>query len=335
MANILFTQKCVRSCPYCFANKHMSESPPDDILSWENLIYIADFLQASGERRFQILGGEPTLHPDFNSMILYLLERGFDINVFTSGIMSNAKLDEAVALFRNVRAPRLAFICNMNDPGQTHSSLAEEESVRRFLGAFGEMVVPGFNIYRTDFDLTFLFHAINEFGLQRGIRLGIAHPIPGVKNLFISLADMDAVIARLFSFAPMFESLRVKPGLDRGFPMCRFSAEQLGWLYRNTGARSNFGCGPVADIGPDLSVWPCFPLSSFQKKSLFEFNSLREIMDAYADLHKKIHVEVGGIFVECDACRFREDQLCMGGCVAHALSRFQEEAPVRMREMYP
>ena len=41
----------------------MSESSPDDVLSWENLIYLADFLEASDEHNFRILGGEPTLHP--------------------------------------------------------------------------------------------------------------------------------------------------------------------------------------------------------------------------------------------------------------------------------
>ncbi len=335
MPNILFTQKCLRACPYCFANKHMSESPPEDVLSWENLIYIADFLAASGEKRFPILGGEPTLHPQFNPMVLYLLERGFDVTVFTSGIMSRAKLDEAVALFRNVSAPHLGFTVNLNDPHKTPTSEAELESQRRFLGAFGEMICPGFNIYMLDFDLRFIFEAINEFGLQRTVRLGVAHPIPGVRNMFIPIDAMDVIVQRLFSFVPMFESLRVKPGFDCGFPMCRFSEEQLGWMYQHTGGKYNFGCGPVIDIGPDLSVWPCFPLSSYQKKSLLEFNSLREILDAYAELHKKIHVEVGGIFPECDECRHREDQTCMGGCVAHSLSRFTNEAPIRMKEVYP
>jgi radical SAM protein with 4Fe4S-binding SPASM domain len=335
MPNILFTQKCVRSCPYCFANKHMSESPPEDVLSWENLVYIADFLQVSGEKRFPILGGEPTLHPEFNAMVLYLLERGFEITVFTSGIMSNAALDEAVGLFRGVPAPRLAFVCNLNDPVATRTPLAETEAVRRFLGAFGEMVVPGFNIYHVDFDLAFLFALINEYGLQRHIRLGIAHPIPGVRNLHIAIPDIDRVIERLFSFVPAFEALRVKPGLDCGFPLCRIPKDKLGWLYGHTGGRFSFGCGPVIDVGPDMSIWPCFPLSSFHKRSLFEFSCVREIQDYYADLHRKVRIEVGGIYEECDLCRYREEQTCQGGCVAHSLARFQEEEPVRMREMYP
>ncbi len=334
MPNILFTQYCVRSCPYCFAKKHMSESSPDDVLSWENLIYLVDFLQKSGEKRFSILGGEPTLHPDFNNMVLYVLERGLDVTVFTSGVMKEEKLQEAVSFFKPVPRERLSFICNLNDPLKTPSPPAEIESVKRFLRAFGEKVVPGFNIYRTDFELDFIFQYINEYGLQRHIRLGIAHPIPGRKNIYIALDDMEKVINRVFSYISLFERLRIKPGLDCGFPMCKFTDEQLAWLYRYTGGKNEFGCGPVIDIGPDMSVWSCFPLSSFHKKSIFEFNSLKDIHEYYMHLHDSIRIEAGGIFIECDDCVFRDDKNCHGGCVAHSLSRFQEEEPLRLKEVY-
>jgi molybdenum cofactor biosynthesis enzyme MoaA len=116
MPNVLLTQSCVRSCPYCFARKHMSESSPEDVLSWENLVYLADFFQAAGERQFRLLGGEPALHPDFNDMLLYLLERDFNLTIFTSGVMAETVLKEAVALFGNLPHERLAFVCNLNDP---------------------------------------------------------------------------------------------------------------------------------------------------------------------------------------------------------------------------
>jgi radical SAM protein with 4Fe4S-binding SPASM domain len=217
---------------------------------------------------------------------------------------------------------------------KTHSPLAETESVRRFLSSFGNKIIPGFNIYRTDFQLDFLFQYINEFSLQRHIRLGIAHPIPGKKNSFIGLDDMEKVLDRLFSYRAMFERFRVKPGLDCGYPMCKFTDEQLAWLYRFTGGKNEFGCGPVIDIGPDMSVWPCFPLSSFHKKSVFEFDSVKEIHDYYMRIHNSIRIEAGGIFEECDSCVFREERHCQGGCVAHSLARFKKEEPLRMKEVY-
>jgi cyclic pyranopterin phosphate synthase len=338
MANILFTRQCVRNCPYCFANKYLSiskkNSSAEETLSWENLIYLADFLSSAGEKRFGVLGGEPTLHPEFNSMVLYLLERNFDVTVFTSGIMKEETLKEAVFLFRELDTKKISFVCNLNNPNETNTPLSELESTKRFLQAFGDHIVPGYNIYKKDFDLTFILEYINEYGLQRNIRIGLTHPIPGSKNKFIRLNEIDDVIKRLFSFRPLFESFKVQPGLDCGFPACKFNDEQLGWLYRNCENKYDFGCGPVIDIGPDMNIWPCFPLSQFHARSIFDFNTFQEVLEYYHDLHKSIRIEEGGIFIECDTCELRIKNICKGGCVAHSLSRFQNEIPVRAKEVY-
>ncbi len=334
MPNVLFTQRCVRRCPYCFANKHMSESSPDDILSWENLIHIADLLSVGGEKRFQILGGEPTLHPEFCEMVGYLLERGFEITVFTSGIMSPRKLEAAARAFGAIPREQLSFVCNLNDPSVPGTPSSETEAVYRFLGTFNGQVTPGFNIYRTDFSLEFIFDYILRFGLQRSIRIGLTHPIPGKDNLFISIDEIDMVIRRIFSFIPTFERLQVVPGPDCGFPMCRFHDSELAWLYRHMGNRYDFGCGPVVDIGPDMQLWPCFPLSSFHKRSLFEFNTLNDIYQYYEEIHRAVHIEAGGIYPACDTCSFRTARLCMGGCIAHLLKKFGNEHILRVKEVY-
>ena len=334
MPNILLTQRCVRKCPYCFADKHMAESSPDEMMSWENLIYLADLMMNSGEQHFPLLGGEPTLHPEFNGFVAYLLERGFNINVFTSGILKDSTLEEAAGMFLNVPKERLYFTMNINNPDQTKTPEAEIESARRFMKIFGERIGPGFNIYRTDYELDFLFQLINEFNLNRTIRIGLTHPIVGQKNSFIGIDDIDTIIERLFSYIPQFERYRIRPGLDCGFPMCKFTDDQLAWLYKFTGAHYRFGCGPVVDIGPDMMVWPCFPLSSFRKRSIFEFNSIKEVVDYYFDIHGKIKVESGGIYLECDNCMHREEGFCRGGCVAHNLNHFDKEPKLRFPEVY-
>lgn len=312
----------------------MTDSSPQDILSWENLIYLADFFETAGERRFSILGGEPSLHPEFNNFILYLLERNFDINVFTNGLMYDDLMTRGEVLFRDVHPDRLSFTCNLNDPEKTKTPSSETENLKRFLKIFSERITPGFNIYRTDFSLDFIFQYIQRYGLRKTIRLGIAHPIAGKKNKFIKLTDIDAIFEKLLSYTDLFERLRIKPGLDCGFPLCRLSNEQLGWLYRFTGGHYDFGCSPVIDIGPDMTIWSCFPLSDFHRKSIFEFNTLQEIHDYYAELHDKIRTEVGGIYEDCDNCNFREENLCRGGCLAHSLNKFCNEYPLRMQELY-
>jgi cyclic pyranopterin phosphate synthase len=312
----------------------MAESPQTDFISWENLIYVVDLLQAGGEKRISLLGGEPSLHPDFDAILLYLLERKFSITVFTSGVISEKKLELMARVLKDAPEDRCSFVCNLNDPERTPHASLEVDHVRRFLHHFGPRTVPGFNIYQVDFRLDFVLQLINEFGLRRSIRLGLAHPILGHENRHITLEDMNRIVERLISYQPLFERLRTKPGLDCGFPLCRFGDERLGRIHQTSGWHFNFSCGPVVDIGPDLSVWPCFPLSSCHRKSLFDFNSIGEVVEYYRNFHRVVRVEQGGIYDECDNCKYREEGVCHGGCVVHAMARFQSEAPLRFKEVY-
>ena len=144
------------------------------------------------------------------------------------------------------------------------------------LTVMGPWTQAGFTIDRLDFSLDFLFDAISRFGLQRQLRLGLAHPVPGSQAGFIQAEDMRRVVERLYYHRPLFETDRVRPDLDCGFPLCQFSDAELGWLHRLRGHAPG-GCGPALDISPDLSVSHCFPLVPYQSKSLFEFDSLEQL----------------------------------------------------------
>ena len=332
MANVLLTTSCVRHCPYCFAKTEMEGSPTSERLSWENVVYLADFLLASGEKRVSLLGGEPTLHPDFVDIVLYFIERGFFVTVFTSGVMNRAKL-ELCERYLASKSNALGFVCNLNDPEQTPAPEKERESVHHFLTVMGPLVTPGFNIYRTDFRLEFIFDSVVRYGLKRHLRLGIAHPIPGSANSYIQPEDMGRVIDRLHSYADPFDRLRITPGFDCGFPLCRVSNEQIGWLYRVSQGHISFGCGMPLDITPDMSIYNCFPLSNYQRRSLFEFNTLQDVQAFYQKMAHAIRNEIPGIFDECDGCIHREEQRCAGGGVCQLLGRMMSEPPVRLQEI--
>jgi radical SAM protein with 4Fe4S-binding SPASM domain len=332
MPNVLLTEKCSRACPYCFAKKHMGEAGPDDMLAWDEFIYIADFLEASHEKRFSLLGGEPTLHPHFADYVAYLFERGFAVTVFTNGALSDRAYNEAVKRLSNMPVERLSFVCNVNHPSLC--SEVETSRLSRFLDSFRRHVSLGYNIYQEWFDLDFVFDLISRYGLKRHLRLGLAHPIPGEDNLFIPIARLHKMVERLLSYIPQFEARKIVPGFDCGFSMCLFTNEQLGRLFKLFEGKVSFGCGPAIDIGPDLSVWSCFPLSKYHKQSLYDFNSMVEVMRFFEGVHKKVRTEIGGIFEKCDSCHYRETGLCHGGCLAHPLSMLHSEEPLRPQEIY-
>ena len=302
------------------------------MLSWDDLVYIADLHEISGQKAIALLGGEPTLHPDFTDYVLYLIERGFHVNVFTSGIMSEPKLEENIKYLGKIHPDRLSFVCNVNEPKK--SPFSETESVKRFLYAFSRHIALGFNIYRKDFDISFIFPYISQFGLKKHLRLGLAHPIPGSKNRYLNPEEIRHMGKRLMEYVPLLDRLNITLGFDCGFPLCIFENEDIGKLFKVNQGVLRFTCGPAIDIGPDMTVWACFPLSNYHKKSIYDFNSLQEIGQYYEKQHRGIRIESAGIYLECDTCKYRQNNLCHGGCLAHLLSRFLEEPRIRAEEIY-
>lgn len=301
-------------------------------MSWSNVVYIADFLQASGESGVSLLGGEPTTHPQFVDILLYLIERGFCVTTFTSGIMSATTRRELEKSLAVVSPDKAHFVCNINDPDQTPAPQSERRALHAFLGGLGPRTTPGFNIYRKDYDLRFLFGLIDRYALKKRLRLGLAHPIPGAANAFIPVEDIGAVVERLSSFRDLFERARVKPNFDCGFPLCRVTDEQLGWLARLSG-RMSFVCNPAIDVTPDMQVYCCFPLSSMNRKSLFEFDFAAEVVAYYRAMLERVRAGIGGVYLECAACVHRSEGACAGGGACQLVKRLADEAPEAIAEL--
>jgi radical SAM protein with 4Fe4S-binding SPASM domain len=177
--------------------------------------------------------------------------------------------------------------------------------------------------------MDFLVDYIIEYGIGRHIRLGLAHPIPGAKNLYIQPKDFHIVKDTLMRSFEKMESLDIIPGFDCGFPMCMFDDAELGKIFKLTLGQLSFQCGPAIDIGTDLSCWSCFPLSDFNKKSLFDFNSYRELHDFYEDKMREVRRNIRGLYLECDTCEYNKLGLCSGGCLAHILNAYIEEGGIR------
>ncbi|MCD8290108.1 MAG: radical SAM protein [Prevotella sp.] len=310
----------------------MHDAPPDDILKWEDLIYIVDFFQSGGDNNISLLGGEPFLHPDIVDYILYIISRGMHVTVFTSGVVSEKIMLEAISKLDGLDPRMLSFVVNLNNPKET--AFSENETIGRFLSVFSRYSTLSINVYKLNFDYSYALNAINKYGLQRHIRLGLAHPIPGKKNMCIKPDQLRTMAEELMAYLPTFEAFDIHVGFDCGMPMCVFSDEELGKLYKHTFGNVRFNCGAAVDIGPDLSVWACFPLSGYNKKSLLEFQSRDELCRFFEEFHNTVRVENGGLFEKCDYCEYRRRGLCSGGCLSHGLDKFINEAKIRNAQVY-
>lgn len=331
MANLLLTESCVRKCPYCFAKQYMEGTEDKTAISTENLIYVVDFLERSGIKQISLLGGEPLIHPKIGDFIEYLIqERKFDVRVFTSGIMPSKKLDnfsEKIHRAANDASAKVNFIVNVNDP--SISSKNELQSVYRFLSSLGKYSFLSYNIYKSDFQIDFLIEYILKFGLQRFVRFGVANPIPGLGNEYLLPTEFDKAGKNLMAGLARMYELDVYAFLDCGFPLCMFSEEDLGKLYKYTQASLRFECAPTIDIAPNLECWSCFPLSQVTRKNIKDFETYVELYSYYDKLQTKYRRETNGLYRECDSCKYFKEQLCSGGCLAHILNQRYLEGKFR------
>lgn len=309
MANLLITTDCQRKCSYCFAQEDRGSG---QYISWENFVEAVSFI-STGPKAFNILGGEPTLHPDFDRMLLYLLEKDFLIQVFTNGMISDKRLEQITSILNRValREGQLSFGVNINE--EKYRTEEEDRLQKRFLDSMGHLAYVAFTIHE-DNSLMFLKKVVEDYYLDPTIRLGLAMPLCGNKNLnkYLPIGSYRPVAKRIIELAENSEGITLM--FDCGFPLCMFQMEELSGLVKNKENQFSFMCGTPLDIYPDLSVTNCYPLSKMHKNTIYNFPG---IMEAYKFFEEGFDSPEGIYGSRCTTCQFFK-KACQGGCKGFA-----------------
>jgi radical SAM protein with 4Fe4S-binding SPASM domain len=93
---IEFGRECNFRCPYCYVAE--PEKAPDELTPKEIRSAI-DQACDLGARRLIMLGGEPMLYPHLQEMVLYITNKGMEIEIFTNG--TNVTSEMAGFLFEH------------------------------------------------------------------------------------------------------------------------------------------------------------------------------------------------------------------------------------------
>jgi hypothetical protein len=322
MANLSITTECNRQCRYCFARAALADQVRNtQHMPLETFQRAVDFLERSGIDEVRILGGEPTLHPDFTVLVRYVLERNLRLLVFSNGLMPETALRclEATPVERAMILVNV--MRNSPDPdGRDISILHESTPLTPVFQRLGKHILLGVNIDTSRFQWEFLLELIATYHLIPAIRLGLAHPCVPATNHYLHPHQYAAVGRRISVLADRANAAGVRLEFDCGFVPCMFP----------TGARERFGnalddvgrrCNPILDILPDGQVIACYPLARLQREPLpgeHDASWLR------AQFEKKLKsFGIPGIFRECSVCVLRANGACLGGCLAAAMQRFR------------
>jgi radical SAM protein with 4Fe4S-binding SPASM domain len=287
-------------------------------MSLEKYLICLDFLHKSHENHMKLLGGEPTLHPEIRPFVELNLERGIETTLFTNGLWE----PNVQEFFEQPNTSTVQFVFNVNELSLLKSR--DKAILERSLKIAGSRAIIGFNIYRTDFDLMFLGDLIEAFSLKKTIRLGLASPIVGVENDYILEGELKTVGKRLVAQLLTLEKKDILGSFDCGFPLCLFNRKELGTLALATQGFSSV-CDAIIDVGVDLTVWPCFPLSNILNVKMTDFKNLLEIKSFY---QKKFNsLRQFGHRESCLSCKYLRRGQCSGGCLARNILLWQKDDP--------
>lgn len=321
--NILLTNQCNRRCAYCFAQERVSftatqatPQPAPPIISRANFARAISFARRSRLPVVGILGGEPSLHPQMTDLLADAWLAGVRTKVFTNGMWRDDQI-EAIGRCNAAALRNLDIVVNVNEPSRTPPH--EERAQRELFERLGRNCSLSFNVSRPEFESAFLVDLIEKYSLRRSIRVGVAQPLAQMPNEHVDIADYHTMAPAVLRLALRCDSRDIRLGFDCGFTLCMFTTEQLGQLML-AGARVRSSCGPALDVGTDLSVWACFPLSTFTKGvSLNDFDDARQLSRFFRQEFEPLFS--AGALDKCIDCRHRRRRQCTGGCAAHVYRR--------------
>jgi radical SAM protein with 4Fe4S-binding SPASM domain len=308
MANISITRRCERDCDFCFAADERKLEP----LDMTSDVYEAalDFLKRSDVPDARLLGGEPTLHPDFPAFADRALGHGFALTVMTGGMMPLASLD----YLASVPAKHASVYLNAAVPGVDSDGLVAAQ--QRLCMRLGERVELGLTLVSSHVDPGFLLEWIEGYGLTRRVRLGVAHPILGGANTSASAATVRTLGRVVERFVESAGAEGVEVGFDCGLTPCMFSvsfAAQHPEIIDSVGMR----CGPIIDILPEGDTVACYALARTVRVPLGDEDTRAGLLATF-DEHLERLLPASGTYEECGTCAHRIAGRCAGGCRARA-----------------
>jgi MoaA/NifB/PqqE/SkfB family radical SAM enzyme len=254
-----------------------------------------------------MFGGEPTLHSRFEEIYSIVSQNGLDVELYSNGIIENEKV-EFLSRQKNLRG-----IClNIQHPDDYSSK--QRGILNATLSKLGKSVSLSFVIYRTDFDIGFILDFIRRYALRKNVKISLATPCYGHKNIFLKPDDHRKVIRRFVRQSRQFKKDRVCFYPDTSFMWCYFTEKQLDELYDNVRFKPSNLCYPALEIVPNLSVFRCYGTASLCNPALkiTQFKNAEKIYQYFT--RKEMFLKELGIFDKCFKCELKQGT-CGAGCL--------------------
>lgn len=286
-------------------------------MTFANLKKVMAFMKKSGVRRFNMIGGEPTLHSRFEEFFDIISAHGFSVMIFSNGVIEKQRVD-----FLSKKNNLVNILLNIREPKEY--SAKDFKKIEYTLSRLNNKTILSFRIYRMDFDPGFLFDLIDEYKLNRLINWAIACPSLMNNNAYLSLEEHEEAADKMVKFSRISKKRNIHWYPDAGFILCAFSNAKLEELRQNVGFVPLTNCSPAIEVAPDLRVFRCYGLAPKSRPQLkiTNFKNLAEAERYFS--HKSLPFKRTGGMDKCFRCEHLISQACSGGCMIHILKRFPD-----------
>ena len=322
MANIIITNQCNLKCPYCFASQitnqdinHIQLQQFEKIANW--------LINKTGDTRIGLIGGEPTLHPHFDQILLKMQEYHnlypeLTSTLFTNGLNLLPYLDlipNEMNILININKLNTSLnqkLLEVLDTLYEKQWLQDQYKVKVFPT---QKITLGCNLYPELTDYNFFWDIIERYPeINKFIRISVAAPTKE--------EDKNNKQQYYENMLPIFTNFIIKSKQYyfkilndcNQLPICylKNNPELLKYLESYAFHLKSRICEPVIDINQNFEATCCFGISELvdctKFKNVFDLNKYFE----YKIISKKLF-EKNQICQNCDKFKYMQ---CQGGCFA-------------------
>ena len=317
--NVILTTRCNKNCSFCFARRARQEAKLED-MSLENFCKILSLLKKEKPvSAIKILGGEPTLHPDFPEIIKHLIKDKIRHTLISNllyeeGVRSN--IDKAIET--GVMIGVLANAAELNS-GSTMTIFKKnyKNILEKTKGTF---ITAGITLSREKSlmdEVQYIDFLAENIDIQK-LRISLDFQEENKKDEFFINNKKQGEKIRVIIHKCL--DLRIPMSWDCKIYPCMFEDNIFTKEIKGFISHLYTGCSIASapfDVFPDMSYAHCYPARRLAGQNILKFSQISEAKAEIAFL-KNVLYSMGKTNLPkiCYSCEYYKsgecDSLCLG-----------------------
>lgn len=300
IGRLYLTENCNASCSWCF-NKNVRN--PDLNMDTKKLKKLIDFFAENNVSKLLVMGGEPTIHPNFIEIWNYIYDKFKYVTLYTNGTQKDILKQINISKTNNGINYNFNFINNPLDV----------EYHKQWEGVSYEIVVS------TITNIPDLIKRIEKCYTE-DINLNLIPTIDCTLNIFKNKEIIQSKISELFDYIAKHPEYNWS--FDHTYPRCVLTPELMNKVsfFRQVSPdiyERNLCSSLIGDSGLILSNFKLVHCNQYRNQYLDIFDSEGNIAVTMDDILKFLFFE--GVTklqqTPCKDCEYFPTK-CNGGCVA-------------------